>query len=259
MCNHYDRVSIDIAKCVTRKYSTSFSIGIHMLHRSLHDAIYAIYGFVRVADEIVDSFHEHDQASLLEKFTHDTFEAIQAGISTNPVLQAFQSTVNSYQIDHELIQTFLDSMHMDLTQQVYDKVDFEKYILGSAEVVGLMCLKVFVEGDHNQYEALKTPAMKLGSAFQKVNFLRDLAADYSNLGRSYFPGINLEKFSELNKSQIEDSIQTDFDEALTGIQKLPKRARLGVIYRLQILFTPILQNKADSSRQNYEEKNQDLK
>lgn len=224
----YDQVSKEISKSITRKYSTSFSLGIYMLNRSLHEPIYSIYGFVRLADEIVDSFHGYEKDDLLKRLRSDTFQAIRNGISINPVLHAFQLAVNQYDIKHELIDTFLDSMEMDLTRKEYTQESFEKYILGSAEVVGLMCLQVFVNGDHDEYERLKPAAMKLGAAFQKVNFLRDLKADYSQLGRSYFPHVDLSRLSSDDKLKIEKSIQNDFDEALVGIKKLPTCAKLGV-------------------------------
>ncbi|MCB0667221.1 MAG: phytoene/squalene synthase family protein [Saprospiraceae bacterium] len=224
----YDQVSAKISKCITRKYSTSFSLGIYMLEKQIHAPIYSIYGFVRLADEIVDSFHGYDKKNLLNKFRKDTEDAISEKISTNPVLHAFQATVNDFGIKGELIHTFLDSMEMDLTRKDYDQVSFEKYILGSAEVVGLMCLQVFVNGNDNEYERLKPAAKKLGAAFQKVNFLRDLRADFSDLGRSYFPQVNLRQLSVEDKLKIENSIQEDFDLALEGIKKLPRCARLGV-------------------------------
>ena len=224
----YDQVSTEIGKCITRRYSTSFSLGIYMLHKSLHNPIYSIYGFVRVADEIVDSFHDYEKELLLERFTKDTFDAIDMGISINPVLNAFQAVVNKYGIKQELIETFLQSMRMDLCKSEYNQQEFDRYILGSAEVVGLMCLQVFVNGDQAAYEKLKPSAMKLGAAFQKVNFLRDLNADFSELGRSYFPQVNLTQLGKNDKISIEKSIQEDFDDALEGIRRLPRTARLGV-------------------------------
>jgi phytoene/squalene synthetase len=190
--------------------------------------IHAIYGFVRFADEIVDTFHTHNKKDLLARFIKDTHDAINDKISLNPILQSFQDTVNKYNIDVELIDTFLNSMEMDLEKHNYNQEGYEKYILGSAEVVGLMCLKIFVGGDEKQYQELKPDAMKLGSAFQKINFLRDLKADYQTLGRAYFPGFQLENFNASTKKEIEADIQKDFDEGLRGIKKLPKKARLGV-------------------------------
>jgi len=234
----YDQVCTDICKSVTNKYSTSFSAGIYLLHNSLRGPIYSIYGFVRLADEIVDSFHDFDKGSLLTQFTQDTWQAIEQGISLNPVLNAFQSAVNTYEIDHELIRSFLHSMSMDLGHRDYEESTFEEYIWGSAEVVGLMCLKVFVDGDQTLYDQLTPPAQALGSAFQKVNFLRDLRADFEGLGRSYFPGVDLKNLTLDDKKQIEKSIAEDFSKAEEGIRKLPSKARLGVftayIYYLKL-------------------------
>lgn len=228
MKNLYNEISYKTSKIVTRKYSTSFSMGIYFLDRKFHNAIYAIYGFVRLADEIVDTFHEHDKAKLLLKFKEDTYEAIQSGISLNPVLKSFQEVVNKYNIDLELIEAFFHSMEMDLQKIDYDRKTYERYILGSAEVVGLMCLKVFVEGDEKAYNTLKYFAMKLGSAFQKINFLRDLNADYYQLGRVYFPGVDMTKFDYQTKQEIEKDIEVDFALGFEGIRRLPKSSRLGV-------------------------------
>lgn len=234
----YDKVSVDVCKHVTNSYSTSFSAGIYLLHRSLRGPIYSIYGFVRLADEIVDSFHEFDKAELLQRFRKDTFRSIEEGISLNPVLNAFQAVVNHYQVDHQLIEQFLDSMDMDLRPQDYDQSKFNLYVLGSAEVVGLMCLRIFVGGDDEAYQSLRESAQALGSAFQKVNFLRDLKADYEALGRSYFPDIDVSKLTKAEKESIEESIAQDFLTAEEGIRRLPKKARLGVytayIYYLKL-------------------------
>ncbi len=224
----FDDLSYEASKITTKRYSTSFSLGIRFLNKKLHKPIYAIYGFVRFADEIVDSFHGFDKQYLLEDFKKQTFDAIASGISLNPILNSFQDTVNSYQIPHELIHTFLNSMEMDLNKQVYDKSKYEEYILGSAEVVGLMCLKVFVGGNEEIYNKLKFQAMKLGSAFQKINFLRDLKADYKELGRSYFPNVEMNEFNDQVKKEIEKDIARDFKTGLEGIKKLPKEARFGV-------------------------------
>lgn len=224
----FDQVSVATSKMVTRAYSTSFSLGINCLHKRFHKPIYSIYGFVRCADEIVDSFHGFDKALLLQEFNTDTANAIARGISLNPILNSFQEVVHQYHIEQELIDCFMRSMDMDLRQQVHDLESFNEYILGSAEVVGLMCLRVFTEGDDALYQQLKPAAMRLGSAFQKVNFLRDLQADYKVLGRVYFPTVDLTQFSELEKQQIEKDIQLDFDAALAGIQQLPVRSRFGV-------------------------------
>lgn len=224
----YDNVSASCSKLTTKAYSTSFSLGINFLGKKLHAPIYGIYGFVRLADEIVDSFHDYDKKYLLKKFREDTLEAIQQGISLNPILNSFQCAVNTFNIDWELIDTFLKSMEMDLEQNEYDKDAYVQYIIGSAEVVGLMCLKVFTEGNQEMYEMLKPSAMKLGAAFQKVNFLRDIKADYLVLGRTYFPGIDFETFTCEEKETIQIEIEDDFKEALKGIKKLPSNARVGV-------------------------------
>jgi 15-cis-phytoene synthase len=224
----FDNVSIRCSRLTTTTYSTSFSLGIKCLKPELRDPIYAIYGFVRFADEIVDTFHEYNKAKLLAKFKADTYEAIEEQISLNPILNAFQSTVNRYHIENELIEQFLKSMEMDLSQKSYDEAAFKEYILGSAEVVGLMCLRVFCNGDRDLYARLKPYAMSLGSAFQKINFLRDLNADYVGMGRMYFPGIDLENFNESTKTLIEESIQNDFHHAYIGIKQLPRSARFGV-------------------------------
>jgi phytoene/squalene synthetase len=224
----FDKVSAQCSKIVTKNYSTSFSLGIQFLNKTHRDPIYAIYGFVRLADEIVDSFHNYDKALLLCRFKRDTFEAIKDQISLNPILNAFQQVVNKYKVKTELIELFLESMRMDLGKEIYTEEKYERYILGSAQVVGLMCLHVFVEGDTESYEQLKNPAMKLGSAFQKVNFLRDVNADFYQLGRNYFPGVNLAKFSIDEKLAIEKEIAAEFREALGGIKQLPKSSRKGV-------------------------------
>ena len=232
----FDQLSRDMSKMTTKRYSTSFSIGIRFLHNDLRDPIYSVYGFVRFADEIVDSFDGHDKTYLLDKFTKDTYEAIENKISLNPILNSFQEVVNKYQIPHELIDTFLRSMEMDLEKKAYNKDGYDEYILGSAEVVGLMCLKIFLEGDHDEYEILKKYAMKLGSAFQKINFLRDLNEDYNELGRTYFPGINLNDFNNTVKKNIENDIEVDFDLGYKGILMLPKKARFGVYMAYKYYF-----------------------
>ena len=224
----FDNVSVQCSKIATRAYSTSFTLGIYFLKNKLRNPIYSIYGFVRFADEIVDSFHGYDKKYLFEKFSSDTYEAIEQGISLNPVLNSFQHVVNQYTIDKTLIEVFLASMEMDLEKQNYSKEKYDEYILGSAEVVGLMCLHVFTEGNAKLYEELKPFAMKLGAAFQKVNFLRDLKADYTELSRSYFPDIDLSKFSIQSKRKIESEIEDDFREALQGIKKLPSSSKGGV-------------------------------
>jgi 15-cis-phytoene synthase len=228
MFNLYEKSTFGCSKLVTELYSTSFSLGIKTLTKRFHEPIYGIYGFVRFADEIVDTFHQFDKKYLLEKFKADTYEAIETGISLNPILHSFQKVVHEFKIDHELIDAFLYSMEMDLGQIVYDDSKYKEYIYGSAEVVGLMCLKVFVEGDQSLYEKLKTDARSLGAAFQKVNFLRDLKSDYQERGRVYFPQIDMSNFSAYAKREIEKDIQIDFDNALRGILNLPVGARSGV-------------------------------
>ncbi len=224
----YDQVCIRTSRQVTRAYSTSFSLGIRFLAKEFRDPIYSIYGFVRFADEIVDTFHDYDKAYLLQEFRKHTAEAIQHKISLNPILNSFQQVVHDFNIDLSLIDCFLDSMEMDLGKLEYNQEQYEKYILGSAEVVGLMCLKVFVEGDENMYELLKADAMKLGSAFQKINFLRDMRADYVGLGRTYFPGIDISQWNAETKKLIEEDIEKDFHQGYLGIKKLPRKARFGV-------------------------------
>lgn len=224
----FDQTTLECSKLITQRYSTSFTLGIKTLDKKLHLPIYAIYGFVRYADEIVDTFHDKDKKMLLEKFRLDTYEAIDRGISLNPVLHAFQIMVNRFGIDQDLIEAFLKSMEMDLDFKTYNDSRYHEYIYGSAEVVGLMCLKVFCEGDQKMYESLKDPACKLGSAFQKVNFLRDIKSDYEERGRVYFPGVDFNSFDKSVKQLIEEDIQKDFDEALDGIRRLPNSAKLGV-------------------------------
>lgn len=224
----YDDVSFESSKLTTKTYSTSFSMGIRFLDKEIRKHVYSIYGFVRFADEIVDTFHDYPKAELLQKFREDTVLAIEQGISLNPILNAFQHTVNEYSIDWELIDTFLKSMEMDLNPVDYDQSNYETYILGSAEVVGLMCLKVFCYGDEKLYQKAKPQAMSLGSAFQKINFLRDAQEDYEKLGRTYFPGVDLSNFDNATKKQIEKDIERDFKEGFKGIQMLPKSSRFGV-------------------------------
>ncbi|NEU08249.1 phytoene/squalene synthase family protein [Flavihumibacter sp. R14] len=224
----FDNLSIEISKMTTRTYSTSFSLGIYFLNIRLRNAIYAIYGFVRVADEIVDSFDGFDKKQLLSKFRAETYEALENGISTNPILNSFQQAVKQYQISHNLIELFLESMKMDLEKVHYTRENYQQYILGSAEVVGLMCLHVFVEGDKHKYEELRPYAMKLGSAFQKVNFLRDIKDDYHVLGRTYFPGVDMTDFNRQAKLQIEEEIENEFKTALVGIRMLPSSSKGGV-------------------------------
>ncbi|AYZ35079.1 phytoene/squalene synthase family protein [Chryseobacterium indologenes] len=224
----FDELSYEVSKCTTQKYSTSFSLGILALKPSIRPAIYAVYGYVRLADEIVDSFHGYDKEKLLKRLQMETDEAIQEGISLNPILHSFQEVVRQYAIDQQLIRQFLHSMEMDLHQIDYNSTLYNEYIHGSAEVVGLMCLQIFTEGNKQQYEKLKPFAMKLGSAFQKVNFLRDLKDDYQVLGRTYFPSLNMSVFNNTVKLRIEKEIEEEFKEALQGIKKLPGSSIFGV-------------------------------
>ena len=224
----FDELAYEVSKKTTEKYSTSFSLGILALKPRIRNSIYAIYGYVRLADEIVESFHGYDRKRLLGRLYLDTNRALEERISLNPILQSFQETVHNYKIDVELISQFLHSMEMDLNKVDYNSESYKEYIYGSAEVVGLMCLQVFTEGDRKQYEELKPFAMKLGSAFQKINFLRDLKQDYHTLGRTYFPNLDMTAFNNTIKSQIENEIHTEFREALLGIKKLPGSAKFGV-------------------------------
>ncbi|MBK8347756.1 MAG: phytoene/squalene synthase family protein [Saprospiraceae bacterium] len=224
----FTKVCYDCSRLITHSYSTSFSLGIRMFSADLRMPVYAIYGFVRFADEIVDTFHDKDKARLLSDFRHETFKAIHDKISLNPVLHTFQQVVNTYHIDHALIESFLDSMEMDLEQTIYSKQDLDLYIYGSAEVVGLMCLKVFLEGNEAEYNRLKPFACALGAAFQKINFLRDMKSDFLDRGRVYFPDVDFHRFTEEEKKEIEDDIANDFSEAYKGIIQLPASSRLGV-------------------------------
>lgn len=244
----FDELSQQVSKATTQKYSTSFSLGILALHPSIRPAIYGIYGFVRLADEIVDSFHDHNKALLLQRLTEQTYQALDEGIALNPILQSFQVAVHKYDIDRGLIDQFLHSMEMDLNKVDYNSELYKEYILGSAEVVGLMCLKVFTEGKQELYEQLRPYAMKLGSAFQKVNFLRDLKDDYHVLGRTYFPNIEMNVFDNNIKTQIEAEIAAEFKEALVGIKMLPAASKFGVYlaYKYYLcLFNKIKQSSAE--------------
>jgi phytoene/squalene synthetase len=225
----YNHNSFNCSKITTQNYSTSFSLGILSLNKKYRDPIYGIYGFVRFADEIVDTFHTHQKQTLIERFEQDTYLAIEEKISLNPILHSFQMVVNQYGLEHELIAQFLKSMKMDLEQKDYEQQSFETYILGSAEVVGLMCLRVFCAGNPSEYEALKSDACALGSAFQKINFLRDIRSDYEERGRVYFPNIDFNTFTDAEKREIEDDIQLDFDAGLRGINGLPEVAKKGVL------------------------------
>ncbi len=224
----FDSVSVSCSKLTTKAYSTSFSLGIYFLGKEIRNPIYSIYGFVRFADEIVDSFEGYDKETLLREFKEETYKAIDRKISLNPILNAFQEVIHRYDIDLDLVETFLNSMEMDLEKVDYTSEKYDQYILGSAEVVGLMCLRIFTHGHTNLYEDLTPYAMKLGAAFQKVNFLRDLKADYLDLGRTYFPNIEIENFTAEAKSEIEVEIAADFADALIGIKQLPCSSRGGV-------------------------------
>lgn len=230
----FERVCARTSRYTTRSFSTSFSLGISILDPRFHEPIYGIYGFVRFADEIVDTFHDHPQEQLLAAFKADTHRAIADRISLNPILHSFQKVVHGYGIGMDLIDTFLESMRTDLERSTHDRGSLQAYVLGSAEVVGLMCLKVFAENNELIYDELKAPAMKLGSAFQKVNFLRDLAQDAQDLGRSYFPNVDPLRLTEAQKHVIEGEIEAELAEALQGIMRLPQGSRMGV--RLAYLY-----------------------
>ncbi len=238
----FDNVSENCSQEFTKGYSTSFSLAVKMLSPNIQGAIHSIYGFVRLADEIVDSFHDYDKEKLFAKLEVDLALSLEQKISLNPVLNAFQQVVHQYNIDEHLIDAFMKSMKADLHKSTYESIeDYEDYIYGSADVVGLMCLKVFVNGDQEQYEALKNSAMKLGSAFQKVNFLRDLKDDMETLDRTYFPHLSNQSFNEETKDQIVKEISEDFAEAYIGIKQLPLEARFGV-YTAYIYYKRLLKN-----------------
>ena len=225
----FDIVSLKCSRTVTKSYSTSFSTATQMLAPSIRQDIHNIYGFVRFADEIVDSFHDYDKKSLFDRFTQDLENALTEKISLNPILNSFQHTYHTFGIDKKLVDSFMKSMRLDLTKSEYlTDEEYRQYIYGSADVVGLMCLTVFVKGDQKKYEELKVCAMSLGSAFQKVNFLRDLKADYEDLSRSYFPNTNLDTLDEISKQRIIDEIESDFAKGLEGIHRLPVEAKFGV-------------------------------
>jgi len=235
----YNKVSLENSKRLTKAYSSSFSIAIRLLAPSLREGIYGIYGFVRLADEIVDTFHNYNRQVLLDDFEREVNHALENKISLNPVLQSFQLTFHKYNIGRDLVDAFLKSMRQDLHKSSYTKEEYLSYIYGSADVVGLMCLKIFVDGDEKEYERLKNPAMSLGSAFQKVNFLRDIRNDYQHLARTYFPDVDLSNFSSKDKEKIITEIKTDFESAYQGIKMLPKKAQMGVyiayIYYFRLL------------------------
>jgi phytoene synthase len=228
MMHLFHEVSEHCSRTTTERYSTSFSSAIRLLHTDLRQPVYNIYGFVRFADEIVDTFHDHDKERLLANFKKETYDAIRDGISLNPILHSFQLTVNKYKIDLSLIEAFFKSMEMDLDKSVYNQDGYNEYIYGSAEVVGLMCLYIFLDGDTEAYKKFRPFAQSLGAAFQKVNFLRDVKADYNQLNRTYFPGLDFSSFTDRQKREIEDDIQRDFDHAYQGIIRLPAKAKFGV-------------------------------
>lgn len=249
MKNLFDSVSEDCSRIVTQRYSTSFSMATKLLGNSIRPHIYNIYGFVRFADEIVDTFHSFPKKVLLDRFENDLYQALEEKISLNPILNSFQHTVHENNIDVDLIAAFLKSMRQDLSKQVYaTREEYQEYIYGSADVVGLMCLKVFVKGNEQQYENLKPAAMALGSAFQKVNFLRDLNADFENLDRTYFPNVDLNSFQELEKMSIIKDIETDFENALKGIFKLPEEARFGVYTAYKYYYKLLVKLKRTPSK-----------
>lgn len=234
----FNETCFECSKIITNKYSTSFSLGINTFDKRFRYPIYAIYGFVRYADEIVDTFHGHDKVSLIANFRQETSNAIAQGISLNPVLQSFQNVVNQFQIEPHLIDAFLRSMEMDLDKTIYTDDSYKDYIYGSAEVVGLMCLRVFCENDEALYGKLLPKARSLGSAFQKINFLRDIKSDFEERGRTYFPGVDFNNFTEQDKQKIEADIKLDFDNAFEGVKQLPDGTKLGVyvayVYYLQL-------------------------
>lgn len=247
MISLYNDTCREISRLITNNYSTSFSLGIKVFAPKFRNPIYNIYGFVRFADEIVDTFHDSDRKELLEEFKKDTYAAIERKISLNPVLHAFQEVVHQYDLDHSHIEAFLKSMEMDLYDIEYDEETLKEYIYGSAEVIGLMCLKVFCEGNTEEYNRLESWAKSLGSAFQKINFLRDMKSDFEERGRTYFPEVDLTNFTKADKERIEADIQKEFDHAYIGIKQLPKGARLGVYtaYKYYLsLFYKIKQSHA---------------
>lgn len=249
----YTKNAVQCSEITTKNYSTSFSSGILLLDKKYRDAIYSIYAYVRFADEIVDTFHQHNKGMQLQRFRDQTFDAIHSGMSTNPILHSFQFMVNRYRIDHDLIEAFLKSMEMDLSMKTFNRKQYQQYIYGSAEVVGLMCMRVFYNEAPEEYEKLKPSAQKLGEAFQKVNFLRDMKSDLQERGRVYFPGVNPQHFTEYDKAAIQQEIEQDFAQALAGIQLLKKDARLGVYvaYRYyQELFQRIVNSPVDAILQS---------
>ena len=251
MMELFHEVSEYCSRHTTERYSTSFSSAIRLLQPELRQPIYNIYGLVRFADEIVDTFHDYDKAILIEEFRKQTFNAIERGVSINPILHSFQLTVNKYKIDPELIHAFFNSMEMDLNKKQYCNEGYIDYIYGSAEVVGLMCLYIFINGDRSKYEELKPSAQALGAAFQKVNFLRDLKADFHHLDRTYFPNLDFNHFTLSQKREIEADIQQDFDRAYEGILRLPVQARFGVYVAYKYYLSLFKKNKENTTGKNY--------
>jgi 15-cis-phytoene synthase len=237
MIQIFHEASENCSRIVTENYSTSFSSAIRLLHKDLRVPIHNIYGFVRFADEIVDTFHEYDKTFLLKQFKEATYDGLQRGISLNPILNSFQRTVNEYEIDQKLVDDFFQSMELDISKKIYDQKEYAKYIYGSAETVGLMCLYIFCEGKKDLYIQLAPAARALGAAFQKVNFLRDIKADYNGLSRIYFPGCDFNNFTEQQKKEIEEEIHHDFDMAYQGILNLPAKARFGVYVAYKYYFS----------------------
>lgn len=237
MLHLFHRASEDCSRTVTDTYSTSFSSAIRLLHKDLRAPIHNVYGFVRLADEIVDTFHEFDKPALLAQFKAETFAAIDRGISLNPILHSFQRTIREKNIDLTLLHAFFRSMEQDLSKHSYNSEEYREYVYGSAEAVGLMCLQIFCEGNKEQYEKLKAPARALGAAFQKVNFLRDIKSDYNGLARVYFPGCDFCNFTHSDKLQIEADILRDFKDAYRGILQLPLKARFGVYVSYKYYFS----------------------
>lgn len=254
MMQLFHQVSEICSRVTTERYSTSFSSAIRLLHHELRQPIHNIYGFVRFADEIVDTFHDFDKHQLFLEFKKETYAALDRGISLNPILHSFQLTVNQYQVDRQLIEAFFHSMELDLSQKVYDVHGYQQYIYGSAEVVGLMCLQVFCEGDKALYEKLKAPARSLGSAFQKVNFLRDVKADYEGMDRVYFPGCDFRNFTNEEKKEIEADIEKDFNDAYKGIIQLPMKARFGVYVAYKYYLSLFKKIKRMEARRIMEER-----
>jgi 15-cis-phytoene synthase len=237
MIQIFHEASENCSRVVTENYSTSFSSAIRLLHKDLRAPIHNIYGFVRFADEIVDTFHEYDKTFLLQQFKEATYDALQRGISLNPILNSFQRTVNEYDIDLKLVDDFFQSMELDISKKIYDQKEYAEYIYGSAETVGLMCLYIFCEGKKELYIQLAPAARALGAAFQKVNFLRDIKADYNGLSRIYFPGCDFNNFTEQQKKEIEEEIHHDFNVAYQGILNLPAKARFGVYVAYKYYFS----------------------